>query len=367
MPADPEEIKALVDEGINIFELASPLSINKIDEQLELVCTKMLLGEPDESRRQRPLPIKDSEFSMKFDSIITAIGQDTVLNFIEDEKLIIGEDNETQFPNVFAGGDATRGADSLINAIGDGKNVANTIMKRAIKKFHLPQQVKENKMSLAEFQKKQSYREYGSKMPEISLDKRNSFDLVHPNLTDAQAVSEAQRCLYCNDICNICVGVCPNVANISFEGGKANIPIYKISNNGSTNTEIIDYLNIKQTNQIFNIGDFCNECGNCNTFCPTNGAPYITKPKFYLTKESFENEDDCYFLSDNYIEYKSNKNIEKVMLENDKFIYTFYLYLLLTFEQLVGKISKRIEVISKRIKKFNWQITAEKYLKEITE
>lgn len=323
MPADPEEIKALVDEGIYIFELASPLSINKIDKQLELVCTKMLLGEPDESGRQRPLAIKDSEFSMKFDSIITAIGQDTVLNFIEDEKLIIGKDNETQFPNVFAGGDATRGADSLINAIGDGKNVANTIMKRAINKFDLPQQVKENKLSLAEFQKKQSYREYGTKMPEISLDKRNSFDLVHPNLTDEQAVSEAQRCLYCNDICNICIGVCPNFANISFEAVKANIPIYKISNNGSINTEIVDYLNIEQTNQIFNIGDFCNECGNCNTFCPTNGAPYITKPKFYLTKESFENENDCYFLSDNHIEYKSNNNIEKVVLENDKFIYTF--------------------------------------------
>lgn len=323
MPADPEEIKALIDEGIYILELASPLSINIIDKQLELVCTKMLLGEPDESGRQRPLPIKDSEFSMKFDSIITAIGQDTVLNFIEDEKLIIGKDNETQFPNVFAGGDATRGADSLINAIADGKNVANTIIKRAINKFELPQQVKENKLSLAEFQKKQSYREYGTKMPEISLDKRNSFDLVHPNLTNAQAVSEAQRCLYCNDICNICIGVCPNFANVSFEAEKANIPIYKIFNNGSINAEIVDYLNIEQTNQIFNIGDFCNECGNCNTFCPTNGAPYITKPKFYLTKESFKNENDCYFLSDNHIEYKSNNNIEKVVLENDKFIYTF--------------------------------------------
>ncbi|MCB9205895.1 MAG: FAD-dependent oxidoreductase [Ignavibacteriales bacterium] len=107
MPADPEEIKALVEEKIYIFELATPLSINKSDDQLELVCTKMELGQPDESGRRRPIPIKDSEFSMKFDSIITAIGQDTILDFIEDEKLVLGINNETQFPNIFAGGDAT--------------------------------------------------------------------------------------------------------------------------------------------------------------------------------------------------------------------------------------------------------------------
>ena len=55
---------------------------------------------------------------MKFDTIITAIGQDTVLDLIDDGKLIINKNNETQFPNIYAGGDATRGADSLINAIG---------------------------------------------------------------------------------------------------------------------------------------------------------------------------------------------------------------------------------------------------------
>ncbi len=322
MPADPEEIKALVDEGINIFELASPLSINKTENQLELICTKMELGEADESGRRRPVPIKNSKFSMKFDSIITAIGQDIVLNFFDDENIILGKDNETQFSNVFAGGDATRGADSLINAIGDGKNVAHTIMRRAINDFSLPEQQKEEKLSLAEFQHKLSYRKYGNKMPEISLDKRDNFNLVHPNMTNDEAIAEAQRCLYCNDICNICIGVCPNFANVSFEAKEVKIPIYSININGSVKTKIVDYLNIEQTNQIFNIGDFCNECGNCNTFCPTNGAPYITKPKFYLTKDSFTKEDNCYFMGNNIIEYKNGGRIEKVYLEGDNYIYT---------------------------------------------
>lgn len=322
MPADPEEIKALIEEGIYIFELAAPLSINKTGNQLELVCTKMQLGESDESGRRRPVPITDSDFTMKFDTIISAIGQDTILDFVENDKLILGKDNETQFTNIFAGGDATRGADSLINAIGDGKNAAHSIMKRAIKDFSLDVPEREEKLSLAEYQKKQSYRNYGNKLPEISLNKRNSFDLVHPNMADAEAIAEAQRCLYCNDICNICIGVCPNFANVSFESKKSKIPIYSISINGSVKKEIFDYLNVDQTNQIFNIGDFCNECGNCNTFCPTNGAPYITKPKFYLTEESFAKEDNCYFIGNNFIKYKNSGNIEKVILENQNFIYT---------------------------------------------
>ena len=141
-------------------------------------------------------------------------------------------------------------------------------------------------------------------MPEISLDNRLTFDLVHPNLTDAEAISEANRCLYCNDICNICIGVCPNFANVSFEAAQAKIPIYSIILNGSVKKEIVNYFDTVQTNQIFNIGDFCNECGNCNTFCPTNGAPYITKPKFYLTEDSFDQEDNCYFVKGDSIYLK---------------------------------------------------------------
>jgi len=308
MPADPEEINALFDEGIYIIELASPLSISKTENQLELNCIKMKLGDPDESGRRRPIQIKGSEFLMGFDSIITAIGQDTILDFLDEGKLEIKKDGETQFENIFAGGDATRGADSLINAIGDGKDAAYTIKKKSNNDFKLPFAQTDLKLSSAEFQKKQAYRKYGSKMPELGLDERDNFNLVHPNLSDEQAIAEADRCLYCNDICNICIGVCPNFANVSFEAAK----VTKI---------ITDYLNIEQTNQIYNIGDFCNECGNCNTFCPTSGAPYITKPKFYLTKESFFAEDNCYFLTENTLVYKSNGSIEQVLLENNFYIY----------------------------------------------
>ncbi len=322
MPADPEEIKALLDEGIYIYELASPLSIINKDNYLELLCQKMKLGKPDDSGRRRPVPIDGSEFIMSFDSIITAIGQDTVLDFLDDEILKINEEGETQFRNVFAGGDATRGADSLINAIGDGKNAAITIMQKAMQDFNLPKYEQEIKLSPIEFQKKQAYRKYGMKMPELSLEQRNSFDLVHPNLTDAQAIAEADRCLYCNDVCNICVGVCPNFANVSFTAEPKNIPTYSVDlENGSANLKIDGVLNITQTTQIFNIGDFCNECGNCNTFCPTNSAPYLTKPKFYLTEESFNQEDNCYLMLEKTLHFKLNNEIRTLTFENSKYIY----------------------------------------------
>ncbi len=273
------------------------------------------------------------------------------------KNLIIGKDCETQYKNVFAGGDATRGADSLINAIGDGKNAAISIMKRVNNKSNLDFTEPEEKLTQAEFQKKQAFRKYGSKMPEIGLDERDNFNLVHPNLTDAAAIAEAQRCLYCSDICNICIGVCPNFANVSFQADKVSIPIYTINVNGSIHKTITNYLNIDQTNQIFNIGDFCNECGNCNTFCPTNGAPYITKPKFYLTEESFGAEDNCYFIGKDFIKYKSNGSIQIISCSGDSYNYKSN-GIEATFDEINFEIVD-IKVSDKNISKFNLDKAAE--------
>ena len=145
---------------------------------------------------------------------------------------------------------------------------------------------------------------------------------MHPSLNRDEAIAEASRCLLCDDVCNICVGVCPNFSNVTFEAAPEKIPIYKLERRGTEVINIIDgYFTVNQKPQIFNIGDFCNECGNCNTFCPTSDAPYLTKPKFYLTEESFTNEDDCYYLNDNILIYKNNVQSHKVIIENDSYIY----------------------------------------------
>ncbi len=311
MPCGREEIDLMIEEGIEIIELVAPEKIIKKENGLEILCSKMKLTEKDSSGRKRPVKIPESEFSMNFDSVITAIGQDIELDFFPGEKIQIDRLTlETQHKNIFAGGDAVRGADSLINAIADGQKVAGRILNRIEKELDLSIKP-EKKFTEEEFQHKLATRKPGGEIPSIPLSERNSFEMVHPVLTEEQAISEADRCLYCNDVCNICVTVCPNLANVAVKTEPVEIKIPSIN----------DSFVIEQSNQIINVGDFCNECGNCTTFCPTSGDPYRTKPKFYLTEESFEKEDNCYFMMDNTLLFKSNGEIKSLTLDNSKFIY----------------------------------------------
>ncbi len=324
MPASLDEVTALLDEGVELLERIAPVSIHSNKNgKLSIKCIKMQLKGSDESGRRKPVPVNGSEFNLEFDNIITAIGQDVELDFLPEKILSVNnKTNETQFPNVFAGGDAIRGADSLINAMSDGRKAAENIIQKSIEREQITFEKTESKLSPLEFQRKLAYREVGISSPEIELDKRISFDLVHPVLDDAAAVKEAQRCLFCDDVCNICVGVCPNFANVGFTVDTVNIPIYTLTRNGneiSVKTE--SNFSITQKNQILTIGDFCNECGNCNTFCPTSGAPYKTKPMFYLTEEGFNKETVGYYFKDGVLKFKNMNSIESLHINESYFVY----------------------------------------------
>lgn len=39
--------------------------------------------------------------------------------------------------------------------------------------------------------------------------------------------------------------------------------------------------------QIGTFQDFCNDCGNCDTFCPEDGGPYLVKPRFFSSLEAW--------------------------------------------------------------------------------
>ncbi len=319
MPADKEEVEALIGEGIELMELVSPLEIIEENGKRLLRCIKMELNGIDNSGRPKPVPVEGSVFSIETNSIITAIGQDIEVDFFPEEKILIDQTTrETQLKNVFAGGDLVRGADSLINAMADGKYAAGEIIKRAKSDFGFYPTNVEKDISLPEIQAKLAERKSGPELPVIPVEERLSFELVHPLLSENQAIEEADRCLYCNDVCNICVSVCPNISNI---GVNFNIEDIKIPNLNNTFDIEPRTFRISQKYQIINIGDFCNECGNCYTFCPTSGAPYKIKPKFYLTKESFDKEDNCYLLLENKLYFKKNNRTETLTLTDSKYIY----------------------------------------------
>ncbi len=82
--------------------------------------------------------------------------------------------------------------------------------------------------------------------------------------------------------CNKCVPVCPNDANFVFALPAIELPIVKATCvAGQWTTTSDDQLTITKDSQYANFADFCNECGNCDVFCPEDGGPYVVKPRFF--------------------------------------------------------------------------------------
>ena len=337
MPADKEEVDAAYDEGVEIIELVSPEKIMKSNNKLKLVCSKMKLGEPDESGRKRPVKIDNEVLELEFDLIISAIGQEIGLDFIDKDKVSTELNScKTNMENVYIGGDALHGPANIITAIGDGKKVCDEIVKVAGFTVDVKNKKELKLKSLSNYQKKSAKRINGEKFSETDLNDRKNFNIVINTLDEETAMREAERCLYCNDICNVCVTVCPNRANVSYLSREFNYDLQKaVNTNGEI--ELIDdsVFIVDQEFQVFNIADFCNECGNCWTFCPTSGAPYKDKPKICLTEESFSSEKKAYFIfkDKNFrIQYKDGNELYTLTLDNK-----FYLY---ETEELIVKFNR---------------------------
>ncbi|NOX87676.1 MAG: putative selenate reductase subunit YgfK [Calditrichaeota bacterium] len=257
MPADREEFDAAVAEGVVFRELLLPVEF----ESGQLKCQKMILGERDEDGRRKALPLEGEFEVFQIDSLISAIGEQVedrhlIRNGIRpdhNQKIVVNDEtNETCAENVFIGGDALRGPSTVVESVADGKKAAEAIMK------------KENLS------------------PGFGLDFNEMFDpaqriadinrrkgMILPFQKD-DPLKEAARCLECNLICDKCVEVCPN---------RANVAIAVPSKNGD----------FKDMFQILHIDSMCNECGNCETFCPYRGAPYKDKITLFRNEEDFEN------------------------------------------------------------------------------
>jgi putative selenate reductase len=325
MPAATEEIQAMIDEGIKLIELTAPECMLVEDGRVRSnLCFRMELGEKDASGRPRPIKIDGSEFELNVDSVISAIGQRVNLDFFPAGKLDINPTtHETQLDNVFAGGDAVRGASTLIKAIGDGKQVAESIKRRALKEVRVTNGAGEKASELAALQQRRARRQFGLQLPEIGLNERFGFDMVIKTLDETAAQKEADRCLQCDELCNICVTVCPNRANMGFTVQPGEFKIQQVES-GAEGIEISDLETgrVDQRHQVLNIGDYCNECGNCTTFCPASGAPFLDKARFHVTAESFAaSQRGYYFTSGKRLEYKHNGQNASLEITPDGFIY----------------------------------------------
>jgi len=139
MPARTEEVHHAKEEGVQFKLLTNPVEYtgNENGWVTGMKCLRMELGEPDESGRRRPVPIKDSEFIIDVDTVVVAVGAmanplvastTPGLEINRWDYIVANEETgETSREGVYAGGDIVTGSATVILAMGAGRNSARTI------------------------------------------------------------------------------------------------------------------------------------------------------------------------------------------------------------------------------------------------
>lgn len=139
LPARKEEIHHAKEEGVQFKLLHNPVGYIGDDNGWvrQIKCIRMELGEPDDSGRRRPVPVKGSEFTIDVDTVVVAIGTEAnpvipkTTQGLEVNKwgyiVVKGETGETSREGVYAGGDIVTGSATVILAMGAGRKAANTI------------------------------------------------------------------------------------------------------------------------------------------------------------------------------------------------------------------------------------------------
>ncbi len=297
MPADHEEIVATLEEGVCIVELAAPESVIVADGRVTgMEVATMKLGAPDDSGRRSPVKVQGKNHNLTADSIIVAIGQRVELDFVPGGRLDVDSYSlKSNIECVYAGGDVVD-VSSLIHAIGHGRRACYSIIAASGGSPRVDLAPAESRRpDLVELQKQGAIRRFGVTMPELAADKRLNFDLFVETLSKEDAMAEASRCLQCDLVCNVCVSVCPNRANMALPMEPRSYPVQQVSSDGSISSS--GRVELKQAYQIINIANFCNECGNCQTFCPTSGAPYRDKARVHLSEESLLAHGEGYWMT----------------------------------------------------------------------
>ena len=216
MPAREEEVEAAETEGVRIEYLVAPAEILTENGKVTGIrCTRMELGEPDASGRRRPIPIPGSEFDLKLDMVLPAIGQAPDVSFLEGSDIRVTQRGtlevdpvtlETSREGVFAGGDCQTGPSIAIEAVAAGAKAAESIIRYLNHQdLREGRVIEEREPSSVNFVPFGRTKEPRAKMPTIPIEERGSgFEEIELGFSEAAAVKEASRCLACG-ICSECM------------------------------------------------------------------------------------------------------------------------------------------------------------------
>ena len=237
MPAEEEELELALADGVIFRELLSPTAW----DGASLTCDVLRLGKPDAGGRRAPEKTGQA-IILPADLVIAAVGDgidgaalsEYGVLFSGDGKPVVSSATlESGVRGVYVIGDARRGGASIAHAIADAHRAVNAILGEGAP-FPLP----------------------AGRRGE-ALEKKGV--LCPPG--DPQRAGE--RCLECSTVCENCVDVCPNRANLSITVPTRRMP------------------------QIVHLDALCNECGNCAAFCPYASAPYRDKFTLFASVADF--------------------------------------------------------------------------------
>jgi putative selenate reductase len=341
MPAEPEELRDLFDEGNELLELVSPNRVILKDSRVAaLECVRNALGEPDASGRRRPVPIEGSEFQIEADSIILAIGQKPDISFLEGTGVSFHRDGSivtdletrmTRTEHVYAGGDVTRGPAIIIQACEDGRRAATAICHQFGVDFSLLPGEGASPAHPAHLTEEDILKVKGARARKVEANEpdllpvgqRAGFDLVELTLSEEAAHAEAARCLQCSTFCDKCVEVCPNRANYTYLVEPVSWTLPRLACQDGALAAVGDEpFAVQQTRQIIHVDDFCNECGNCATFCVHEGEPYTEKPRLFLQESDFQLEaDNAFHIEGSTIRRREQGHESQLSLQNGMLVF----------------------------------------------
>lgn len=239
MPADEEELVMAVDDGVEFMELLAPVK----QEDGKLLCKVMKLGDFDASGR-RGVVETGEEKEVPADTVIAAVGERVPTSFYEANGINVNERGralvneetcETNLAGVYVVGDGLGGPATVVEGIRDGLKAAEAVIGETLVRDFAP-----------EISEETIYSRRGG-LADLREDKE-----------------ESGRCLTCGKVCENCVEVCPNRANISI----------RVPGMGKHQIIHVDYM--------------CNECGNCRSFCPYDSAPYLDKFTLFADEKDME-------------------------------------------------------------------------------
>lgn len=303
MPADREEYEEALNEGIVFNWLNNPVDFT--DGLLTL--EKMALGEKDSSGRRRPVPTGE-KITLPCDYLVLAIGETA------DEKALEELAFSTEDDKVYLIGDAASGPSTVVECMASARKAVEAAIDRVYEDIadddeddeectcghhhdhgdgeecscghhhhddeecscshhHHDDEDEEDEDEESDDELRAAEDKYFGDL----LAKKSHILPSDESLDDESFFKrEASRCLECSYLCSKCVDVCPNRANVAID--------------------MRAWEAFSDPYEIIHLDAYCNECGNCETFCPYSGGPYRKKFTLFSLKADYDNsENDGFF------------------------------------------------------------------------